>query len=103
MSGKPSDAQIDSEPESIEGRKRRRGAEEGRIVTNVHAAFGRYICAQADDLGISPSTVARMLLVEAMKGRGLTIAQLEAEYPAPAQPKDKRLKVTGAQPLAVTA
>jgi len=94
MSGrvKAGQEEMDGEVVDIAGeRKRRRGAEQGRIVTNIPAAFGRYLCAQADDLGISPATVARMMLIEAMKARGLTVKQLEIDYPAkPAV--DKRVK-----------
>jgi hypothetical protein len=94
MSGRLSAGQDDSDDADIAGeRKRRRGAEQGRIVTNIPAAFGRYLCAQGDDLGISPATVARMMLIEAMKARGLSIKQLEIDYPA--KPVvDKRIKGT---------
>lgn len=77
-----------------DARKRRRTVEDGRIVTNIADCFGKYIAEQAEDLGISPSTVARMLLVEAIKARGFTKAILEERYKTPAP------TVTGAQPLA---
>lgn len=74
----------------IETRKSR-GPEDGRLVTNVPACYGAYICEEADELGISPSTVVRMLLVEAIKARGFTKTDLEAKYPgAMKRPLDRR-------------
>lgn len=88
--GESDDAVVDIAGE----RKRRRGVEQGRVVTNIPAAFGRYLCAQADDLGISPSTVARMMLIEAMKARGLTVKQLEEDYPPVPFPNTKNPRKT---------
>lgn len=78
---------------TADARKRRRTVEDGRVVTNVADCFGKYIAEQAEDLGISPSTVARMLIVEAVKARGFTKAALEQRY-------QKDQTVSGAQPLA---
>jgi hypothetical protein len=82
--GRVSAGQDDSEGEVVDiagERKRRRGIEQGRVVTNIPACFGRYLCAEADDLGVTPSTVARMMLIEALKARGLTVKGLEQQYP----------------------
>lgn len=87
MSGKTSAGQ-----EAVTPRPRRRGAEEGRIVTNVPACLGTYIAKQAEDLGISPSTYARMMLVECVKSRGLTMKDLETQYPTPRLALDARTK-----------
>ena len=72
-------------------RKKRRTVEEGRLSTNVSSSIGQYIAAQADDLGIIPATFVKMLIVEAIKARGLTIKQIEADYPPLDLPADKRL------------
>lgn len=80
------------EAEEVVPRPRRRGAEEGRIVTNVPTSLGLYIAAQADDLGISPSTYARMMIVECVKNRGLTLKDLEQQYPAKKLASDGRTK-----------
>lgn len=68
----PSAAHEENEP-----RKRRRTVEDGRVLTNIASEFGCYISREADDLGISPSTVARILIVEAIKARGYTREQLK--------------------------
>ncbi len=70
-----------TEAPSTTPRQRRRTAEDGRIVTNVDTCFGRYICEQADELGLTPATVARMLLIEAItKHRGVSKTSLEEKY-----------------------
>lgn len=91
MSGQTSAGQVE-EPVLAVPRKRRRSSEDGRIVTNVPACLGAYITEQADDLGISPSTFARMLMVEAVKGRGLTMKELEVKYPAQKLAVDRRTR-----------
>lgn len=76
MSGQTSAGQ-----EQVAPRPRRSGPREGRIVTNVPSALGCYIEEEAKDLGITPSTMVRMMLVECIKARGLTLAALEEKYP----------------------
>lgn len=71
-------------------RPRRRKAAEGRLVVHVSNGTGLYICEQAEDLGITPPTFARMLIVEALKGRGLTPKLLDEQYPVPNYAPDKR-------------
>lgn len=88
MSGQTSAGQVDSEE-----RARRRGPEDGRITTNVPFSVGQYICEQAADLGISAPTFTRMLIVEALKGRGLSLPELKEKFPEPERMrKDKRLR-----------
>lgn len=66
------------EGEDVPGqRKRKRTIEDGRIITNVSPEFGSWIAREAEDLGVSGSTVARMLIVEAIKGRGWTKERLK--------------------------
>lgn len=61
--------------------QRRRTAADGRIVANVGDLFGSYICDEAEEMGISPATVVRILVNEAItKHRGVTKEALEAKY-----------------------
>lgn len=59
---------------------RRRTAADGRIVANVGSLYGGYICEEAERLGITPATVLKMLVVEAVKSRGITKATLEEKF-----------------------
>lgn len=71
-----SDAQQETNDE-----KRRRGATDGRIVVNCGTLFGQYICDQSEELGISPATVARILINEAItKYRGISKERLKEMY-----------------------
>lgn len=90
--------------DEIVERKRRRTAEDGRLLTNVPTSLGLWVCAEAEELGISPATMTRMLIVEAIKARGLTLKDIEEKYPTPALEPDKRVKprtITGEQPVAL--
>lgn len=66
---------------------RRRTAQDGRIVTNVGDVFGAYICDEAKEMGISPATMARILINEAItKHRGISKETLEAKYRVAEEP-----------------
>lgn len=67
-----------SEPSAA--RPRKRTVEDGKVITNVPECFGRYIADEAEDAGIAPATFARMLLIEALKGRGLSLDILRERY-----------------------
>lgn len=57
---------------AVSDRKRKRTVEDGKVITNVPPEVGCYIAREADEAGIAPATFARMLLVEAIKARGLS-------------------------------
>lgn len=57
-------------------RKRKRTLDDGKVITNVPAEVGCYIGAQADEAGVAGATMARMLIIEGIKARGLTMEDL---------------------------
>lgn len=73
--------------------RRRRTPEDGRIITNIPVEFAQWMCDEAMDLGITPATMARMLLVEAFKARGLSRVELRERY------KDRLLARQGVLPV----
>lgn len=54
-------------------RKRKRTVEDGKVITNVPPEVGLYIAQQAEDMGIAGATMARILIIEGLKARGLTL------------------------------
>lgn len=63
-----------------EKRPRKRKVEEGRITTLAKPALGRCIAHLANEMGILPNTMARILIVEGLKGRGYTMEQIDKEF-----------------------
>lgn len=94
--------EVDAGQDEFVERPRRRKASEGRLVVHVSNGTGLYICEQAEDLGITAPTFARMLIVEALKARGLTPKMLDEQYPVPNYAPDKR-RTTGPRIVAAQA
>jgi hypothetical protein len=95
---------VPEQGDGYEERPRRRGPEHGRVIVHLSHGTGRWLTEQAEDLGISPATFVRMLVVEALKGRGLTPKQLDEQYGRPNYGPDKRVnngkpKVEAGEPV----
>lgn len=65
---------------------RKRTVEEGRIVTLTYPAAGRLIIQLAEEMGVLPNTMARILIFEALKARGYSTKRIKKEF---ATPEDK--------------
>lgn len=62
--------------ETNAARKRKRTLDDGKVITNVPPEVGCYIGTQADEAGIAGATMARMLIIEGIKARGLSMEDL---------------------------
>jgi hypothetical protein len=62
--------------ETSAARKRKRTIEDGKVITNVPPEVGCYVADCADEAGVAPATMARMLIIEGIKARGLSMDDL---------------------------